>query len=139
MRGYGKRMSTESENTEISIRPDLSDKNSVKQNHARRAMQYIEEHYREKFFLDAVANALYLDKIYLSKCFKESTGTTMLKYHNMVRCKEAARLLTGTDLNIEVIGSMVGYTTPSHFTRIFKKVYSCIPSDYRKRYYESPE
>ena len=95
-------------------------------------MKYIEENSHEKYSLDAVASALFLDRIYLSKCFKEATGMTMLGYHNKVRCEEAARLLLETDLNIEVIGSMVGYVTPSHFTRVFRSILGCSPSEYRK-------
>ena len=101
---------------------------------AAKAEAYIREHYVSKFSLDTMASALYVDKIYLAKTFKEVTGMTLLKFHNKVRCDAAAALLRETDLHIEVIGSRVGYATPSHFARLFRSIYGCSPSSYRKTY-----
>ena len=98
---------------------------------AGRAKEYIEEHYTEKFSLDAVADALYINKIYLSKSFKKATGSTLLAYHNMTRCSRAAEMLSSSDLHVEIIGSMVGYVTPSHFAKVFRSIYGCSPSEYR--------
>lgn len=99
---------------------------------AARARTYIDEHYTEKFSLDGLAAALFVNKIYLSKSFKKATGETLLGYHNRKRCEEACRLLRTTDLNAEIIGSRVGYVTPSHFARVFKSIYGISPTAYRK-------
>ena len=85
-----------------------------------------------KFSLDTIANALFLNKIYLAKCFKSTTGETLLKYLNRVRCREASKLLKETDLSIELIGNKVGYETASHFVHKFKGFYKCTPLQYRK-------
>ena len=101
---------------------------------SRNAARYIEEHYAEKFSLDAVASALYVNKIYLSKSFKQTTGDTLLHYHNSVRCRKACELLETTDLSIEIIGNRVGYVTPSHFARVFRHCCGCSPTDYRRQF-----
>ena len=118
-------------------RPDLPEWKGAKYELSERAKQYIAEHYREKFSLDHIAESLFVNKIYLSKCFKEITGTTLLKYSNQVRCEEAAKLLNETDLSIEVIGNRVGFATQSHFAHIFKSIYDCTPSEHRRRYLDS--
>ena len=98
---------------------------------AARAAAYLEEHYTDKFSLDAIASTLYIDKIYLAKCFKQATGDTLLQYHNRLRCEEAKRLLSSTDLPIEEVSSQVGYVTPSHFSRLFRKYTNMSPTQYR--------
>lgn len=117
-------------------RPDQSEWNGAKQELTARAIAYMEEHYTEKFSLDILADALYIDRIYLAKSFKEITGTTPLKYHNQLRCDKAVQLLTDPELSIETVGYRVGYVTPSHFARIFKGIYHCTPSEYRRHYYD---
>ncbi|MBQ3379963.1 MAG: methylphosphotriester-DNA--protein-cysteine methyltransferase family protein [Clostridia bacterium] len=118
-------------------RPNLPEWHGAKQELASKAEAYICEHYFEKFSLDSISAALYVDKIYLSKTFKKVTGTTLLKYHNQKRCEEACKLLMSTDLSIEIIADRVGYATPSHFARIFKSIYISSPSAYRKQYLKS--
>lgn len=106
---------------------------STKVELAARAKNYIGEHYTEKFSLDALASALFVNKIYLAKTFKEVTGSTLLRFFNETRCREACRLLAETDLNIEIIGNQVGYSTASHFAKQFRSSCGCTPSEYRKR------
>ena len=118
-------------------RPELPQWQGAKPELVKRAKKYIDEHYAEKFSLDKIADALFINKIYLSKTFKEVTGTTPLKYHNKVRVNHAAMLLKNSDDNVQTIGSKVGFSTPSHFTRIFRSVYQCTPSEYRKNYLDS--
>ena len=73
-----------------------------------------------------------INKIYLAKCFKRVTDSTLLQYHNLIRCEKAAELLRTTDLSIEIISGQVGYATASHFSRTFRIVYHCSPMEYRK-------
>ena len=100
---------------------------------AERAKEYIQTHYPEKFSLDQMATALFVNKIYLSKCFKQATGGTLLKYHHKIRCAKACELLKTTDLSVEIISDRVGYATASHFARTFRGIYHCSPIEYRKK------
>ena len=115
-------------------RPDLPRWKGVKHELASRDEKYIAEHYTEKFSLNAIAKTLYIDKIYLSKTFKEVNGETLLACHNRIRCEEAARLLRETVLSVEIISEKVGFSTPSHFTRVFKNYFKTTPSKYRSNY-----
>ena len=108
-------------------------RSSAQQIAAEKAIAYIQTHYAEKFSLDQIATALFLNKIYLSKCFKQATGVTLLQYHNRVRCEAACALLEHTDLSVEIVSDRVGFATPSHFARIFRGVYACSPTEYRKK------
>lgn len=117
-------------------RPDVPGWRGAGYDLAERAAAYIRDHYTEKFSLDTLSEVLFVNKIYLSKTFKSVTGTTLLKYHNQVRCDKACELLRDTEFSVEIIGSKVGFTTPSHFAQVFHRQCGCTPSQYRKRYLE---
>ena len=98
------------------------------------ALDYLNAHSTEKFSLEKLAGALFVNGSYLMRTFKRQTGITPLAYHQAVRCKNARELLTATDLSISKIGETVGFVSSSHFTHVFRKIEGCTPSEYRKRH-----
>lgn len=121
----------------LKCRPEASDWQGNKAELVDNALLYIQEHYREKFILSELAGRLFVNESYLLRTFKEHTGHTLLEFHNMTRCKIAAELLTHNELPISYISDSVGYVSASHFTRRFRKIYGCSPSEYRKNYINS--
>ncbi len=95
------------------------------------ARQYIESHSAEKFSLQAVAGALYVNGSYLLRVFKADTGHTLLWYHNFVRCEKAKALLAAGDGTISRAGEETGFVSSSHFSHVFKKMTGMTPSEYR--------
>ena len=118
-------------------RPDLPEWHGARQELVSRAEKYIHSHFSDKFSLDQIAEALFVNKIYLSKCFKDITGSTLLRYHNGIRCQEACRLLRETDLPVEIVSDKVGFATSSHFARVFREFNRCSPTEYRRNYLKS--
>lgn len=117
-------------------RPDRPGWKGAKEELAQSAKRYIEQHSADKFSLQAIAGALYVNGSYLLRTFRERTGTTLLTYHNEVRCEKARQLLTQPDISISQAGEMTGFTSSSHFSRIFKKVTGDTPSAYRRAYFQ---
>lgn len=101
---------------------------------AEDVVRIIEGNYKEKFSLDDLAGKLYHNKSYLDRTFREVTGYTPLEYHNFVRCRESRDLLEHSSLSISYISDEVGFASPAHYSRIFKKIYSCSPRQYRKTF-----
>ena len=101
------------------------------------AEQLVRARYTQKFSLDALADAVHVDKSYLLRTFKKMKGTTLLAFHNQLRCEAAKELLTQPELPIAHIASSVGFVSPAHFSQIFKKYTGTSPSDYRKEYFDS--
>ena len=95
------------------------------------AKAYIETHSAEKFSLQELASALYINGCYLLRTFKQQTGITLLSYHHQVRCEKAKVLLTQTDKCVSEIGEAVGFVSSSHFSHIFRKMEHCTPTEYR--------
>lgn len=46
---------------------------------------------------------------------------------NKEKTEEAKRLLRYSDKSLTVIGSYLGFSSPSHFSRVFKKYAGCGP------------
>ena len=86
------------------------------------AMAYIDAHSAEIFSLQAIANALFVNGSYLLRTFRAHTGSTLLAYHNTMRCEKAMALLMDPAKTISQAGAEVGFVSSSHFSHIFKKV-----------------
>jgi len=105
--------------------------------YAQEAMQWIDEHYRDSFHLDDLADALHLSKFYLSKLFHEETGSTLKEYVTAKRMRQACRLLETTAKPVEVIGSEIGIPNASYFVQVFKQEVGTTPLKYRTGFNQS--
>ncbi len=94
--------------------------------------QYINKNYQKDINLSSTANNFSLNPYYLSSLFKKITGFSFIEYLNLVRIKEAKKLLNTTNLYITEVSEEVGFNTLSHFGRVFKKYNDISPSKYRK-------
>ena len=95
------------------------------------AQAYMEAHSADKFSLEEMAKALYVNGSYLLRTFRRHTGMTPLYFHHKLRCGKAKELLAQTNRSISEIGEAVGFVSSSHFSHIFRKMESCTPSEYR--------
>ena len=98
---------------------------------AQTATGYIEAHYKEKFSLQKMAGALYVNGSYLLRAFRKSTGFTPLAYHNHIRCRRAMELLADPGMSVSQIGEAVGFVSSAHFSHVFKKEAGCTPTEFR--------
>ena len=99
------------------------------------AQAYMEAHSEEKFSLEEMAKALYVNGSYLLRTFKEATGCTLLWYHNHIRCEKAKELLMRSDLSVSQAGEQTGFASSSHFSHVFKKMEGMTPSEFRSAYF----
>jgi len=99
----------------------------------RRAMAYLHEHYAEPISLEETANYVGASKEYLSRCFHQETGVTLVSYLNRYRVDRAKQLLKGNATSIAEVALDVGFSSPSYFSRVFRQEVGMSPSAYRKR------
>ena len=72
-----------------------------------------------------------ISETYLKNCFKEVYGLCISEYMTSYRMREAARLLTGTDMSILEIARKIGYTNQGRFAKVFQDHYRMKPLKYR--------
>ena len=94
-------------------------------------MQYINKNYTSKFSLDTIADTLHVNKSYLARSFKSVTGTTLLSYHNYIRCIKASEYLKHSGYTITQISGLVGFYSSAHFSKVFHKITGTYPTAYR--------
>ena len=103
-------------------------------NIVHQTVQYINTHYNEKITLDSLSYQVYLSPTYLSRIFKEETGSTVTEYTTSVRIDRSKELLRTKALSIADIAQMVGFEDQSYFSRIFKKTAGISPMAYREKH-----
>ena len=95
---------------------------------------YIRHHLSEAITAERIADELYLSRPYLSRKFKEETGETLTDFILKEKTEEAKRLLRYSDKSVTAISSYLGFSSPSHFSRVFKKYAERTPQEYREKY-----
>ncbi|NMO97249.1 AraC family transcriptional regulator [Paenibacillus lemnae] len=97
-------------------------------------LRYLNENYRESLQLPDVAASFDISPYYLSRLFKKTTGFTFSDYMNLLRIKEAQRLLRESDIPITDIAWQAGFGNFSHFGKMFKRTVHTSPRQYRQQY-----
>jgi AraC-like DNA-binding protein len=100
----------------------------------RRAREYIEHHCHDRRLgLPAIAKAAGLSPSYLSRLFRQETGSTLSRSIQCRRIDEAKRLLANTERSVTSICFACGFGTLTHFNRVFRQFERCSPRQYRQR------
>ena len=95
---------------------------------------YIQHHLSEPITAENIAKELYLSRPYLSRKFIEETGESLTDFILKEKTEEAKRLLRYSDKSLTAISNYLGFSSQSHFSKVFKKYAACTPGDYRERY-----
>lgn len=115
----------QSVNIESSVKVSRSDINY------QEILDYLSQNY-QKADLASTANTIHFSKQYVCRIVKEKTGETFNSLLMNIRLDKAAQYLNETDLTLENIGYLCGFTAASHFSKLFKEHFGCTPSAYRK-------
>ncbi len=97
----------------------------------KKAITYMEKHYKENISLQNVAEAVYLNPSYFSKLFKEQTGTGFIDFLNKIRVEQSKKYLRQLDMNISEVALNSGFCDQSYYTRVFKNVEGITPGKWR--------
>ena len=95
---------------------------------------YIQHHLSEPIRAEDIAKELYMSRPYLSAKFKAETGETLTDFILKEKTEEAKRLLRYSDKSFSAISSYLGFSSPGHFSQVFKKYTGRTPTEYREKY-----
>lgn len=93
---------------------------------------YIENHYTGDLTLGQVAEEFNVTPNHLSSLFHKRTGTTFMQYVTKLRMLKAKELLADPSVQVQQAAEQVGYFSSRHFTKLFKEIVGCYPSEYKK-------
>ncbi|WP_256760010.1 response regulator [Cohnella sp. WQ 127256] len=114
---------------------DPSEEELAAQNNmiVERANEYIQANYVQKgLTLNEIAQKNHVSPNYLSYLFKKNMGINLWEYVIKLRMEESKRLIQHSDLRRYEISERVGYESPEHFSKIFKKYFGISPSEMKK-------
>lgn len=72
--------------------------------------------------MGSVSDIFFINQSFLSRVFKQETGSTLIEYLTQLRIEETIKLATSTDFRMYEICNMVGIPDPNYFSKCFKKV-----------------
>lgn len=101
---------------------------------SRRIVRYLEAHYSKNLSLDALAQAMDYNKSYLCAAFKKDTNQTIADCLNMIRIRRAAELIVYSDQTLTQVSQLCGFSSVSHFNRVFLKYAGITPGQVRRAY-----
>lgn len=84
------------------------------------------------FSLDDMASLLNMSRSSLNRKIKGLLDMTPNDYIRLERLKKAAQLLKEGECKVNEICYMVGFNTPSYFTKCFQKQFGILPKDFVK-------
>lgn len=99
--------------------------------------RYIDLHFKESLSLDQLAEESHMNKYYLSHAFKRQYGISPINYMITRRLEESKYLLAETDLSMSQIAQLLGFSSLSYFSQLFRKTQAITPREYRLRTRES--
>lgn len=98
------------------------------------ALEFIEENLQNEIKTQDVADACYCSKSALEKMFRHVSRMSVHEYMVKRRMTIAARMLASDkEYHVLDIALACGYSTNESFTRAFKGVWNCNPSEFRGR------
>ena len=93
--------------------------------------RYIDLHFKEPLSLDQLAEESHMNKYYLSHAFKRQYGISPINYMINRRLEESKYLLAETDFSMSQIAQLLGFSSLSYFSQLFRKTQSVSPREYR--------
>jgi len=98
------------------------------------SLEYIEQHLTETIKTEDIAKAVFCSKSTLEKLFQNINHISVHDYIIRRRMSKGGKLLfQNSELSVLDVALQVGYNSHESFTRAFKQVWNCNPSEFRGR------
>ena len=101
---------------------------------AEEIISFINENLDKKLTLSVLSSEFSLNPSYLSQFFKAETGKSPIEYINSRKTERAKELLIEEKFKIKEIASMLGFSDPYYFSRVFKNTEGVSPDSFLKNF-----
>lgn len=93
--------------------------------------RHIDLHFKEALTLEQLTEAAHMNKYYLAHSFKREYGFSPINYMVFRRIEESKYLLAETDLSVSQISQILGFSSSSYFSQVFRRNQQISPTEYR--------
>ena len=95
-------------------------------------IRHIRQNIDSDILVSELAERVGMNPEYLTRIFKKSTGYSLKKFIDNEKMEVAKMLLATTNLPVTIVSGRVGYANYSNFTRSFKQIVGCTPTEFRE-------
>jgi len=97
-------------------------------------MTFVVRNLTEQISLQSICDVFHISQPYMSRLFRKYMAASFSQTLNVLRIKEAVKLM-GSDSNIHIkdIAVVLGFSDQFYFSKVFKSVMGCPPSEFLKR------
>ena len=85
------------------------------------ALEYIEAHENEEISIEALAKICHLSPSFFRKKFSRITGSSPKDFYLARRLERAKSLLESGEFTVGEVSALLGFSSPSYFSRIFSR------------------
>ncbi len=103
----------------------------------RKLLGYIHQNYMHPFTLADLSSLVNLSKSECSRFFSKHLRLTPFTYLTHYRIERSCELLIDSDTSISEIAILVGFNSFSYYSKCFRKIMHCSPSEYRRQIREA--
>ncbi len=92
---------------------------------------FVDSRLDSQISLRALAAQADLSMFHFARCFRKSTGMTPHQFVTRQRIERARELLRNPNLSVANVALRCGFSQPSHFSEVFRRVVGSSPRQYR--------
>lgn len=90
-------------------------------------------YYMTDISLDSLSEKLFVSPKTITRIISSAYGKSFNELKLELRIRNSKKLLSETDLSVNEVGEMVGYTTARGYFAAFQKYEGCTPGEYRRK------
>ncbi len=94
---------------------------------------YIEQNLSTPISMSDLSSHFNYSEKYLRYIFKQHTGESPKQYILKLKIQHACHFLSTSSISLDELSSILGFSSPYHFSNVFKAHLGCAPSTYRKQ------
>ncbi len=107
--------------------------NDPHQEYVSNALRYIQYNYANNIGVSDIAQYVGISRSQLYRAFLQDFGISPHDYLQKYRIGEACSLLRNASISIAQVAGSVGFNDPLYFSRVFKTIKNCTPSEYQRQ------
>ncbi len=118
---------------EVILRPKNIAITSIDEQFLERLQKVLDQKLVESSFnVEEFSKVVGMSRMQLHRKLKALTGLSATEFVRSQRLKLAAQLLKKSEINVSQVGYSVGFNDHAYFSKCFKEMYHCTPSEYIK-------
>ena len=102
------------------------------------AIDYIQHNHQQNISLADLAKLTHMSRVYFCKKFTKAVGISPIEYLIRVRIEKSCQMLKDTGRSIGSIATECGFPSFSYYSKMFKRIMDCTPSQYRSSKIPTP-